>query len=158
MKQEHTTFALVLLVVAAVALGTVGLVIWRLDLDRLFTLVLILVVAVAIAIVSVGVAFIVRANRSGGPRTREVVRERERHTHTIDGRQPPSPPVVVTGGQPQLPSFFPHLLRAAYQTGQGDRRQYSVSVVDDQPGSEDPDGWSGDEWTGDVIDVDATKN
>lgn len=153
---KHEQYFVMFLLAGILALMAVAtLVIWRLTLDMLFTLVMILVAAVAIAIISIGVAFIVRANRSGGPRTRELVRETQK-VHTIDGRQPASPPVVIAGNQSALPPFFPHLLRAAYQTGENDGHQHSVTV-DGQPGDSSLEvGWPEEEWDGEIIDADVT--
>lgn len=116
MKIEKTTTALVVIVLV-VALATVGLVIYRLDLGMIYTLALILVGGVVLALIVGAAALPIRAYR-----TREGPHERERiikHTIEREGRVPEAPKIYTVGQQQNsgLPGMFPELLRAAYLAG-----------------------------------------
>lgn len=99
------------------AVVTVGLVIYRLDLSMLYTVLLILVGGVVVALVVAASAFPIRAARERiGPHERERVIMREKHT--IDGRVAEAPKIhLLQQGQPGMAGMYPELLRASYLAG-----------------------------------------
>lgn len=116
MRIEKTTTALVIIVLV-VALVTVGLVIYRLDLGMIYTLALILVGGVVLALVVAAAALPIRAyQKREGPHERERI---IKHTIEREGRIPEAPKIYTVGQQQNsgLPGMFPELLRAAYLAG-----------------------------------------
>ena len=152
MKIENMMAALIIVVVLAVLTAS-GLVIFRLDLDMLYTLVLILVVGVIAALIIAATAFPIRARKAGGPHERERIIRETKHTHTIDGRKAESPHIYTVNQQPSgFPGMFPELLRAAYLSGQ---RQLSAGrgakpEVIEADAADLTDEWGNNEWSGPI--------
>jgi hypothetical protein len=156
MKTENVMAALIIVVVLAV-LTAIGLVIFRLDLDMLYTLALVLVVGVIVALIIAATAFPIRARKGGGPHERERIIRETKHTHTIDGRKAESPHIYTVNQQPSgFPGMFPELLRAAYlsghrqdQLGPGEAREEVIEAdITDLT-----DEWGNNEWSGSIRDT-----
>ena len=117
MKDDKITTVLVIIVLV-VALATVGLVIYRLDLDKLYTLALILVGGVVLAVIIAATALPIRARKvREGPHERETV---IKHTIEREGRIPEQPKIYALpqGQQTGWGGAIPDLLRSAYMAGQ----------------------------------------
>lgn len=116
MKIEKVTTAFVVIIAIGV-LAAIGIVLYRLDVDEIYTLALIGIGGVVLALIVAAAAFPIKAHRSGGPRERERIIERDRHTIEHDGRVPEAPKIHLLDRQQGMHGAFPDLLRAAYLAG-----------------------------------------
>jgi hypothetical protein len=117
-RQEVHFLIGVFVLVAAIGIGAVALVVFRLERDEVFILALIPTAGLTLAAIIAAVALVFRARRPSGPAVeKHVIHTRER---VLDGRQPSRPQIVtIPGPANALPSgLYPHLLRGAYLAGQ----------------------------------------
>ena len=139
MKTEHLTTVFLVIVALALAL-TIVLVVFRLDQEQLFTLALVLVGGLALAAIIAALALLFRARRP--PEKPVVEKHYIKEKHTVDGRVPARPQIVtLPAPSNQLAGLYPHLLRAAYQSGRNAQRRPGWDEVPQ-------------EWEGEIIEVD----
>lgn len=148
-----------LLIILAVALVIVGgFAVWQIGSDFLRTLALILVAAIALALVIAATSLPIRAwkrkDNIGETHyvdgTKTIVKE----VRVLDGRAPAQADVKILQAPAQPGSFYPDLLRAAWQTGRLDARSampgqnggnHAAYTEADLPELDlGDDGWNGD--------------